>query len=105
MKSKDPRGVAINHGSIQRTHRGPTPRSIGDQAMHQRLQIVRSTPQYDIAVGQIDIGKALTIRGTDGAGRSAGTRCDSGERDGLQHVPCGTSMASLRSTRTYDDGR
>ena len=81
MKAQDPRGGRIiNNGSI--SAHAPRPNSAPYTATkHAITGLTKSSSldgrKYDIAVGQIDIGNALTdLAAQDGAGRAAGTRRD-----------------------------
>ncbi len=79
MKAQDPRGGRIiNNGSI--SAHAPRPNSAPYTATkHAITGLTKSSSldgrKYDIAVGQIDIGNALTeLAAQDGARRAAGTR-------------------------------
>ena len=83
MKAQDPRGGRIiNNGSI--SAHAPRPNSAPYTATkHAITGLTKSSSldgrKYDIAVGQIDIGNALTdLAAQDDAGRAAGARCNCG---------------------------
>ncbi len=113
MKSQDPRGGRIiNNGSI--SAHAPRPNSAPYTATKHAISgLTKSSSldgrKYDIAVGQIDIGNALTdtCRPND-KGRAAGARRDCGRagdgRSACRRRGAAHGQPSARCERADDDG-